>query len=188
MRHHRTMNIIIDDGPYLISESIVIDLSVLISKIAHPPRSRTGALGLTRTCIRTGPCSNYWACTRLLHSKSCESVLPALLHLMFESGAESPTSEITECTPCLYLCKKCYGLLQRYSNLQNVLKVSTKQVIESGLVMSSSIIQPACTKRPRLYGHSVSYASSLSHHTKQNKDRDTSVSFFYALFCKNYYT
>ena len=89
---------------------------------------------------------------RLLRSKSCESVLPALLHLieqvMFESGAESPTSGITECTPCLYLCKKCYGLLQRYSNLQNVLKVSIKQVIESGLVMSSSIIQPAGTKRP----------------------------------------
>ena len=62
MHHHRTMNIIIDDGPCLISESIVIDLSVLIGKIAHPPRSRTGALGLTRICIRTGPCSNYWAC------------------------------------------------------------------------------------------------------------------------------
>ena len=56
------MNIIIADGPFLISELIVIDLSVLISKIAHPPRSRTQALGLTRTCIRTGPCSNYWAC------------------------------------------------------------------------------------------------------------------------------
>ena len=77
---------------------------------------------------------------------------------MFESGAESPTSEITECTPCLYLFKKCYGLLQRYSNLQNVLKVSIKQVMESGLVMSSSIFQPACTKRPRLDGHSVSNA------------------------------
>ena len=47
---------------------------------------------------------------RLLCSKSCESVLPALLHLieqvMFESRAESPTSEITECTPCLYLHKE----------------------------------------------------------------------------------
>ena len=89
---------------------------------------------------------------RLLCSKSCEPVLPALLHLieqvMFESGAESPTSEITEWNTCVRNAMVCYRGTP-------TLKVSIKQVIESGLVKSSSIIQPAGTKRPRL-DHSVS--------------------------------
>ena len=100
---------------------------------------------------------------------SCQAVLPALVQLldqaMLESGVESPTAHILECTPCIYLCKKCHTLIQRYSILQKELKGNLKVAIESGLV-STSTIQPGA-KRPQ---------PKLDHHSAIPKDIDMSVS------------
>ena len=97
---------------------------------------------------------------RVLESPNACEIVPTLFEIlhkaMIHSGKEYET-DILNSTACKYICRKCYGLLQRRMKIDNLLLNQAKKVIDFALAnMATTSTTPprsiAGVKRQLSYG------------------------------------